>query len=201
ENDELLEVKITSGDDEILLGTNLGYANRFHETLVREVGRNSIGVKGINLRESDYVIGMIVSNDEEESLLVMSENGYGKRSEVGAFRKTKRGSKGVKALNVTDKTGKMIYLAKASDDNDLMIITINGTVIRQSVSNIRIMGRNTQGVRLIKLREKDQIADVCILPEYTEEPEAEVIEGVEVQEEGSETKVEDIQESNEGTSE
>lgn len=185
DDDELLDVMVTNGDNEILLGTNFGYANRFHETLVREVGRNSIGVKGINLREGDKVVGMVVSDSEEESLLVMSENGYGKRSEVGAFRKTKRGSKGVKALNVTDKTGKMIYLEKASDDNDLMIMTKNGTVIRQSISNIRVMGRNTQGVRLIKLREGDQIADVCILPEYEEEPEIIVDPTEVVIEEGS----------------
>ena len=200
DDDELLDVMITNGNNEILLGTHLGYANRFHETLVREVGRNSIGVKGINLREGDHVVGMVVSDNEEESILVMSENGYGKRSEVGAFRKTKRGSKGVKALNVTDKTGKMIYLEKASDNNDLMIMTKNGTVIRQSISNIRVMGRNTQGVRLIKFREGDRIADVCILPEYEEVPDI-IVDETEIVTEKGETEVTDattevIQENN-----
>ncbi|HXK49178.1 MAG TPA: DNA gyrase subunit A [Clostridiales bacterium] len=169
EDDELLNAAITSGECEILLGTRTGYANRFHESLVREVGRNSIGVKGINLRENDEVIGMVIADNEENSIMVVSKNGYGKRANVGAFRKTKRGSKGVKALNLTEKTGEMIYISETDDEKDIMIITKNGTVIRQTVAEIRIMGRNTQGVRLIKLREDDSIADICMVPPNEEE--------------------------------
>ena len=170
DNDELLNVAITTGENEILLGTKFGIANRFHESLIREVGRNSIGVRGIRLREKDEVVGMVIAENEENSLLVVSKNGYGKRANVAAFRKTKRGSKGVKALNLTEKTGEMIYIHETDHDNDLMIMTHNGTVIRQTVNDIRIMGRNTQGVRLIRLRDDDNIADICIVPPYEEEP-------------------------------
>ncbi len=169
EGDELLNAAITSGENEILLGTKSGYANRFPESLIREVGRNSIGVKGINLRENDEVVGMVVAETENSSIMVVSKNGYGKRANVFAFRMTKRGSKGVKALNLTEKTGEMIYIAETDHENDIMIITKNGTVIRQPVGDIRIMGRNTQGVRLIKLREDDNIADICIVPPYEDE--------------------------------
>ncbi len=169
DDDELLNVAITSGENEILLGTRKGSANRFHESLIREVGRNSIGVKGITLRENDEVVGMVIASNEEINLLVVSKNGYGKRAEVGAFRKTKRGSKGVKALNLTEKTGEMIYIAETDDNHDLMIITRNGTVIRQHIENIRVMSRNTQGVKVIKLREDDSIADICTVPTITEE--------------------------------
>ena len=169
EGDELLNAAITSGECEILLGTRSGYANRFHESLVREVGRNSIGVKGINLRENDEVIGMVIADSEENTIMVVSMNGYGKRANVAAFRKTKRGSKGVKALNLTTKTGEMIYISATDDEKDIMIITKNGTVIRQTVAEIRVMGRNTQGVKLIKLRDDDNIADICIVPPNEEE--------------------------------
>ncbi|HQO08700.1 MAG TPA: DNA gyrase subunit A [Clostridiales bacterium] len=177
DNDELLSAAITSGDEEILLGTKLGYANRFHESLIREVGRNSIGVKGINLREKDEVVGMVVSSDENSSIMVVSKNGYGKRATVSAFRKTKRGSKGVKALNLTEKTGEMIYIHETDDMNDIMIMTENGTVIRQKVIDIRVMGRNTQGVRLIRLRDDDNIADICMVPPYEEDEPAEAVAG------------------------
>lgn len=172
DNDELLEAKITSGDNEMILGTSSGYANRFHESLIREVGRNSIGVRGINLREGDFVVSLVVSSSPEDTLLVVGNKGYGKRSLVDDFRKTNRGSKGVIALNTTEKVGKMIAMVKADDLNDLMIITYNGIVIRQAVENIRVMGRNTQGVRLISLRDNDQIADICIVPKC-EDPEEE----------------------------
>jgi DNA gyrase subunit A len=166
EGDELLNAAITTGSNEILLGTKKGSANRFPESLIREVGRNSIGVKGINLRENDEVVGMVVAESENSSIMVVSKNGYGKRANVFAFRMTKRGSKGVKALNLTDKTGEMIYIAETDHDNDIMIITQNGTVIRQPVGEIRIMGRNTLCVRLIKLRDDDNIADICMVPAY-----------------------------------
>ena len=169
EDDSLLNVAITSGDNEILLGTRMGQANRFHESLVREVGRNSIGVKGITLRENDEVVGMVVAANEDVSLIVVSKNGYGKRATVSAFRKTNRGSKGVKALNLTEKTGEMIYIAETEDDQDIMIMTMNGTAIRQQINNIRIMSRNTQGVKLIRLRDDDNIADICIVPGLSEE--------------------------------
>jgi DNA gyrase subunit A len=176
DNDELLNVAITTGENEILLGTKLGIANRFHESLIREVGRNSIGVRGIRLREKDEVVGMVIAENEENSILVVSKNGYGKRANVAAFRKTKRGSKGVKALNLTEKTGEMIYIHETDHENDLMIMTQNGTVIRQTVADIRIMSRNTQGVRLIRLRDDDNIADICIVPPYEEELPAEISE-------------------------
>lgn len=169
DDDELFDTRITSGDDEIILGTKFGYANRFKEELVREVGRNSIGVKGINLRDGDEVVGLIVSRSEEDTLLVVTENGYGKRSVLSDFRETNRGSKGVIAVNVTDKVGQMIALAKADDEHDLMIITTNGVVIRQGAENIRVMGRNTQGVRLISLRDGDSIADICLVPKEEED--------------------------------
>ncbi|MBN1967777.1 MAG: DNA gyrase subunit A [Candidatus Delongbacteria bacterium] len=171
EGDELLDVQITTGENEILLGTSLGYANRFHEDEIREVGRNSIGVKGIELRENDFVVGMVVADSETTPVLVISRNGYGKRTEIGEYRKTKRGSKGVISMNVTDKTGDMIAVTKAVEGNDLMIMTKEGIAIRQSVGKIRIMGRNTQGVRLITLRETDMIGDICIVPESPEEYE------------------------------
>jgi len=173
-DDELLDVKITTGENKILLGTKEGYANRFPESLVREVGRNSIGVKGINLRDNDQVVGIVVTDNDQEAVLVISENGYGKRSVAEAFRETKRGSKGVIAINTSEKVGKMITITKAGDQSDLMIMTINGIVIRQNVENIRIMGRNTQGVRLISLRDEDRIADICIVPKHDEE-EVEIV--------------------------
>ncbi|PIE78374.1 MAG: DNA gyrase subunit A [Candidatus Delongbacteria bacterium] len=171
EGDELLDVQITNDNDEIILGTNSGYANRFTEKDAREVGRNSIGVKGIDLREGDYVVGMVISSSEETPILVVSKNGYGKRTEVGEYRKTKRGSKGVKSMNITEKTGEMIAISKAEDGNDIMIMTVNGIAIRQSVNNVRIMGRNTQGVRLITLRDNDNIGDICVVPEIEEKEE------------------------------
>lgn len=181
DDDELLDAKITTGNDEIVLGTKFGYANRFEEEQIREVGRNSIGVKGIELRDGDEVVGMVVSRNEETPVLVVSECGYGKRTFVGEYRKTRRGSKGVISMNVTEKTGKMLTITSAEDDKDLMIVTIGGIVIRQSVNDIRVMGRNTQGVRLISLRDSDGIGDICIVPKAEEEV-IEVEEGAEKEE-------------------
>ncbi len=168
---------ITSGENEVILGTKFGYANRFSESEIREVGRFSIGVKGINLRDGDETVGMVIAESDQDPLLVVSENGYGKRTLLENYRKTKRGSKGVKSLNVTEKVGQMISISKAVEEDDLMIVTATGIVIKQNVENIRVMSRNTQGVRLISLKGEDKISDICIVPKIEEEEEAIIVEG------------------------
>jgi len=125
------------------------------------MGRGASGVRGIKLNEGDEAIGMVCVSREDTQLMVVSENGYGKRSNIGEYRITSRGAKGVKALNITEKTGKLVSIKEVSDDDDLMIITTNGIAIRMGVANLRIMGRATQGVRLIKLSGKDAIASVA----------------------------------------
>ena len=160
EEDRLIDVKLTAGKSEIVIGVRSGKAIRFNESDVRTVGRNSMGVKGITLSENDYVVGMIAIEDESEDVLVVSENGFGKRSSLADYRITKRGGKGVKTLNVTDKTGKMIAIKGVIDSDDLMIITRKGLTIRTGVSAIRQIGRTGQGVRVINLKDGDQIAAV-----------------------------------------
>lgn len=160
--DQLLEAKLTSGEDEILLGLKSGRAIRFNESKVRPMGRNAAGVKGITLRsEDDAVIGMVCVNDNESDILVVSEKGYGKRSSLDDYRITNRGGKGVKTLSITDKTGNLIAIKNVTDDNELMIINKAGVVIRLDVSDLRTMGRATQGVRLINLKGNEQIAAVA----------------------------------------
>lgn len=162
EGDQLLEAKLTTGNDEILLGLSSGRAIRFNESKVRPMGRNAAGVKGITLADDkDFVIGMVCVNDGESDILVVSENGYGKRSSLDDYRITNRGGKGVKTLSITDKTGKLIALKNVTDDNELMIINKAGVVIRLDVGNLRTMGRATQGVRLINLKGNEQIAAVA----------------------------------------
>ena len=182
EDDRVIEVVMTNGDNEIVLANKNGRAIRFHEGVVREMGRTATGVRGMTLDEDgqDEVIGMIVINDiETENIMVVSEQGYGKRSDVEDYRITNRGAKGVKTLNITDKTGKLVAIKTVTDDNDLMIINKSGVVIRLKVADVRIMGRATQGVRLINLgKRNDQISSVCKVTTETEAPDVEDAEVV-----------------------
>ena len=164
EGDEVVDVRLTNGHNELILADRNGRAVRFDENAVRAMGRTSTGVRGMKLDDGDdEVVGMIVVNDSaSESVMVVSENGYGKRSLVDDYRKTNRGGKGVKTMNITDKTGRLVAIKNVTDDNDLMIINKSGIVIRLSVADCRVMGRATQGVRLINLTKKnDVIASVC----------------------------------------
>ncbi len=162
EGDELLEAKLTNGDSQIMIASKHGKAIRFAEELVRPMGRTAAGVRGINISEEDEVIGMVVVSDiENDTILVVSEKGYGKRTDVEEYRQTNRGGKGVKTLNITEKTGYVIAIKNVMDDNDLMIINKSGVAIRTSVSELRVMGRATQGVRLINLKKGDEIAAVA----------------------------------------
>ena len=164
EGDEVVDVRLTNGHNELILADRNGRACRFNETDIRPMGRVSTGVKGMTLNgQGDEVIGMIVVNDPQaETVMVVSEEGYGKRSQVEEYRKTFRGGKGVRTLNITDKTGRLVAIKNVTDENDLMIINKSGIVIRMAVADVRVMGRNTQGVRLINLTKKnDVIASVC----------------------------------------
>ena len=162
EDDQLLEAKLTTGSSEIMIATRGGKCIRFPEEKVRSVGRTSIGVRGIDLSEGDEVIGMIVVNDlEKDSVLVVSERGYGKRTAVEDYRITNRGGKGVITLNITEKTGDLIAIQSVTDEDGLMIINKSGVAIRMGLDALRIMGRNTQGVRLINLKNSDEIAAVA----------------------------------------
>lgn len=162
DGDELLEAKLTSGKDEIIMALKSGRAIRFNESKVRPMGRNASGVRGITLGgKNDVVVGMITCSDLETTIMVVSENGYGKRSAIEDYRVTNRGGKGVKTLNITEKTGNLISIRNVVDGDDLMIINKSGILIRISVANIRVMGRATQGVRLINIKEGDSIAAVA----------------------------------------
>ena len=182
EDDRVIEVVMTNGDNEIVLANKNGRAIRFHEGVVREMGRTATGVRGMTLDEDgqDEVVGMIVINDAEyENIMVVSEQGYGKRSDVEEYRITNRGGKGVKTLDITEKTGKLVAIKTVTDDNDLMIINKSGVVIRLKVADVRIQGRATQGVRLINLgKRNDQISSVCKVTSETEEPEVQDAEVV-----------------------
>ncbi|PKP10593.1 MAG: DNA gyrase subunit A [Bacteroidetes bacterium HGW-Bacteroidetes-4] len=160
EDDHLLEARLTGGNHEILLAVRTGKAIRFNEKDIRAIGRTASGVRGVKLSPGDSVIGMICVEETKEDVLVVSENGYGKRSKLDDYRITKRGGKGVKTMNITEKTGALIALKGVTDENDLMIITKNGLTIRMAVSELRVMGRATQGVRLINLKKGDQIAAI-----------------------------------------
>ncbi len=172
EGDELLEARLTNGQSEIMIAVKSGKAIRFNETKVRPMGRNAAGVRGIRLAgEQDEVIGMICVQNDTEDILVISEHGYGKRSKLEDYRVTNRGGKGVKTLNITEKTGKLISIKSVSDDNDLMIITEYGLTIRLAVNSISLLGRATQGVRLINLKDDDSIASVARVVNETAEVE------------------------------
>ena len=170
ENDQLLEAKLTTGNSQIMMAVRSGKAIRFEEEKVRPMGRTASGVRGVTLaNDNDEVVGMICVDDLNSDILVVSENGYGKRSSIEDYRITNRGGKGVKTINVTEKTGSLIALKNVNDENDLMIINKSGITIRTAVSDLRQMGRATQGVRIIKLKESDSIAAVAKVPAYNEE--------------------------------
>lgn len=175
EGDRVIDVRLTEGNDEIIMANRNGRAIRFNEEAVRPMGRTATGVKGMELDKdgSDEVVGMICIKDPEaETVLVVSEQGFGKRTGVDDYRKTHRGGKGVKTLNITDKTGKLVSLKSVTNDNDLMIINKSGILIRVKVSDIRIMGRATQGVKLINLEKRgDEIGSICKVPTDVEEEE------------------------------
>ena len=162
DGDELLEAKLTTGDSQVMLAVRSGKAIRFEEEKTRPMGRNASGVRGIRLADdADEVVGMIAINDTASEILVVSENGYGKRSSIEDYRITNRGGKGVKTISLTDKTGKLVAIKNVIDSDDLMIINKSGIAIRMAVDSLRVMGRATQGVRLIKVREDDSIAAVA----------------------------------------
>ncbi|MDG1917242.1 MAG: DNA gyrase subunit A [Flavobacteriales bacterium] len=172
EGDQLLEAKLTTGNSQIMLAVKSGKAIRFEGEKVRPMGRTASGVRGVTLaNDKDEVVGMICVNDFESDVLVVSENGYGKRSSIEDYRITNRGGKGVKTINVTEKTGSLIALKNVTDENDLMVVNKSGVTIRISVADLRQMGRATQGVRIIKLREKDSIAAVAKVPAVSNEEE------------------------------
>ena len=177
EGDQLIEAKLTSGNAEVMIAAREGKAIRFNESTVRPIGRVGAGVRGISIEESDEVIGMIcVEPDSTQDVLVLSENGYGKRTDLDEYRITNRGGKGVKTINVTEKTGKLISIQAVTDDNDLMIINRSGLTIRTAVSQIRLAGRATQGVRIINLRDGDAIASVMAVPAAGDEEEVQSAE-------------------------
>ncbi len=180
EGDQLIEAKITSGQAEVMIAARGGKAIRFNENTVRPIGRVGAGVRGIALDEGDEVVGMIcIEPDSMQDVLVLSENGYGKRTDLDEYRITNRGGKGVKTINITDKTGSLVSIQAVTDDNDLMIINRSGVTIRTEVKQIRLAGRATQGVRIINLREGDAIASVMAVPvsENEEDAEGVVAEG------------------------
>jgi DNA gyrase subunit A len=181
EGDELLEAKLTTGDSQVMLGLKSGKTIRFEESKTRPMGRTASGVRGITLgHEEDEVIGMVAVNDMESNILVVSENGYGKRSSLDDYRITNRGGKGVKTLNITEKTGQLVAIKNVDDENDLMIINKSGIVIRMAVEDLRVMGRATQGVKLIDIKGNDTIASVAKVIREEEEEGIELDESNEV---------------------
>ncbi|WP_426474422.1 DNA gyrase subunit A [Chryseobacterium balustinum] len=185
ENDQLLSAYLTNGESQIMIATKNGKCIRFPEEKVREVGRGSIGVRGITMEENDEVIGMIVVNDvERETVLVVSEKGYGKRTAVEDYRITNRGGKGVITLNITEKTGNLIAIQNVTDEDGLMIINKSGVAIRMNMDEMRVMGRNTQGVRMINLKKNDEIAAIAKV-EMDKDVEEDGLEGEESAEDSS----------------
>ena len=186
EDDQLFEARMTNGSHHIMMAVRSGKAVRFEDGSVRPIGRTASGVRGITLgHDKDEVVGMVCVENENADILVVSENGYGKRSKIGDYRLTNRGGKGVKTINVTEKTGQVISIKSVDDTNDLMIITQSGLTIRMSISALRILGRTAQGVRLINLKEGDQIASITIVPTSEDADEASEIldESIELSEE------------------
>ena len=182
DDDELLEAKLTTGNSQVLIAVKSGKCIRFEEGKTRPMGRNASGVRGIRLKDlSDEVIGMISVNDMDSDILVVSENGYGKRSSLEDYRITNRGGKGVKTISITDKTGNLVSIKNVSDGDDLMIINKSGIAIRMEVSDLRVMGRATQGVKLINIKDNDSIAAVAKV--VLEEDEVQDIDNIEVIEE------------------
>ena len=194
EDDQVIQVGLTNGDSEIIIANKYGRAIRFHESKVREMGRMSTGVKAITLDEDgqDEVVGMVCINDKEkESIMVVSEQGYGKRSFIDDYRITNRGGKGVKTINITDKTGNLIAIKSVTEENDLVIINKSGITLRMTLEDVRIMGRATQGVRLINLEKRnDEIASVCVVDKEEEQPIQEATEVVNEENTTPETNIE-----------
>ncbi len=167
--DRLIEVKMTDGKNDIVIGTRNGFAIRFNEKDVRDMGRTATGVRGVRLGKGDRVVGLLVIKNDKTTVLVVTEKGYGKRSDINDYRITRRGGKGVITVKTTDKVGKMIAMMEVVDRDELVIISTQGMVIRQSVKDLRVMGRNTQGVRVIRLNEGDSIADIArVVPDEDE---------------------------------
>ncbi len=200
EDDQLLQASITSGNDEIVMALRSGRAIRFNESKVRPMGRNASGVKGVTLSgKKDEVVGMVCVSDLNSDLLVVSENGYGKRSRIEEYRITNRGGKGVKTMNITDKTGQLVGILNVNDEDDLMIINKSGIIIRMHVSDLRTMGRATQGVRLINMKKNDAIASIASVERDEEEEVVEIDPDAEVLPEMDTFEQED--DSDEGASE
>jgi DNA gyrase subunit A len=193
DDDRLVGAILTEGDSEVILANSKGYAIRFAETTVRSMGRTATGVRGMRLSEGDEVIGMICMRaGTRDDVLVVSEQGMGKRSALEDYRVTNRGGKGVKTINITAKTGKLIAIKNVNDDNDLVIINKSGIAIRLRVSSLRVVGRATQGVRLINLEKKnDEIASVC---KVDTEPETTDEESVRDAFQEEESPIQDVQE-------
>ena len=201
EGDQLIDAKLTSGSAEVMIAARNGKAIRFNEETVRPVGRTSMGVRGIAIEDDDEVVGMIcIEPDSKNDVMVLSEHGFGKRTNLDEYRITNRGGKGVKTINITDKTGKLISIQAVNDENDLMIINRSGITIRTSVEQIRIAGRATQGVKIINLRESDSIASVIAVPASEDEDTDEIAisEGA-VQGGEAEATVEAVAEQSENT--
>ncbi|MEL6918639.1 MAG: DNA gyrase C-terminal beta-propeller domain-containing protein, partial [Bacteroidota bacterium] len=197
EGDELLEAKLTTGTSQIFLGLKSGKAIRFEESKTRPMGRNASGVRGITLAsEEDEVIGMVSVHNFDDEILVVSENGFGKRSSIDDYRITNRGGKGVKTISITDKTGGLVAIKSVTDSDDLMIINKSGIAIRMSVEDLRVMGRATQGVKLINLKDEDSIAAVAkVMKDEEAMDEADILnievneeDGTALDNEGTETK-------------
>ena len=190
EGDELLEARWTTGDSQIMIAVKSGKTIRFEESKTRPMGRNASGVRGITLaHDADEVVGMIAVNDENSNVLVVSEHGYGKRSNLEDYRITNRGGKGVKTINVTEKTGNLVAIKNVSDDDDLMIINKSGITIRMAVADLRVMGRATQGVKLINIKDSDSIAAVAKVMHEEENEES-------INNENNGTNIENNQEEN-----
>ncbi|MGP4081276.1 DNA gyrase subunit A [Pseudalkalibacillus sp. R45] len=204
EGDELIGVRLTDGNKDIIIGTNSGMAVRFHETDVRSMGRTATGVKGISLREEDYVIGMeLLNTDEERDIMIVTEKGFGKRTPMEEYRVQSRGGVGLRTCNITDRNGKVIALKTVTEEQEIMIITTTGIVIRMAIGDISQYGRNTQGVRLIKLNEGVEVATIAVVDKVDEEEEVEGEESpadeVTNEQETSEEPIQDDTESSDTT--
>lgn len=201
EGDRLLDVKLTDGSSDIMLSVRSGRAIRFNESAVRSMGRVATGVRGVSLDdENDRVVGMACISDDESNILVVSEKGYGKRSEVGEYRITNRGGKGVKTLSVTDKTGPLIGMKNVVDSDELMIITRSGIAIRMAIESLRVMGRATQGVRLIRLNDGDEISSIAKIERIEEEETPDATEGEAPNTDSAEEGTDNANEEKEGDS-
>jgi DNA gyrase subunit A len=177
DDDKLISARQTDGTNDIIIGTRKGIACRFPESEIRPMGRQAAGVIGIRLEEDDHVVSMVAIKRNDANLMVVAEKGYGKRTPVEDFRLTRRGAKGVISMNVTEKTGKVVSILEVFDTDDLVIMTVNGVLIRQPVKDIRVIGRNTQGVKLIRLNDKDAIADITSISRDDDEEETDLPDG------------------------